>query len=80
LGITAFRQQALLVLVLVLVLVMVLVLVLVPEQSMIDSLLEPSQQQVLAQSAEHSMLELSESFQLVRQLSLLDRSAEVRGR
>jgi hypothetical protein len=60
LGITAFRQQALLVLVLVLVL-----LVLLPEQSMIDSLLEPSQQQVLAQSAGHSMLELSESFQLV---------------
>jgi hypothetical protein len=59
LGITAFRQQALL------VLVLVLVLLVLPERSMIDSLLEPSQQQVLAQSAEHSKLELSESFQLV---------------
>ncbi len=47
-------------------------LVLMPEQSMIDSLLEPNQQQVLAQSTLHRMLELSESFQLVRQLFLLD--------
>jgi hypothetical protein len=86
LRITAFRQLALLELVLELVLelallVLVLVLVLVlPEQSMIDLRLEPSQQLVLAQSTLHRMLELSESFQLVRQLSLLDQSAEVPAR